>query len=230
MMFRREICIWWMRAWEFPAYPDFEADSFNPVCCNTSTTAAFWFLFATLLSWMLLISRSAVAGVGVYGCSGGFLEKMLCERDEPVACSAVCGELCERGGIPKNSQRRVSEVSSFSLTVVTGKPVPMAVGQSLSGAKELSGLLTTPKWVRLLFFITCGSFWRAADGKHRNRAISVCGAFWYLAYDWNFLKCRRLLCSWKLFVNWQSSLRVAEMSKVESIGAVGLYFSRVSQI
>ncbi|XP_035754772.1 KAT8 regulatory NSL complex subunit 3 isoform X5 [Egretta garzetta] len=29
--------------------------------------------------------------------------------------------------------------------IVTGKPVPMAVGQSLSGAKELSGLLTTPK-------------------------------------------------------------------------------------
>uniref|UniRef100_A0A8C0FGL9 KAT8 regulatory NSL complex subunit 3 n=1 Tax=Bubo bubo TaxID=30461 RepID=A0A8C0FGL9_BUBBB len=31
--------------------------------------------------------------------------------------------------------------------VVAGKPVPMAVGQSVSGAKELSGLLTTPKTV-----------------------------------------------------------------------------------
>ncbi|KAM6036141.1 KAT8 regulatory NSL complex subunit 3 isoform 2-T2 [Theristicus caerulescens] len=29
--------------------------------------------------------------------------------------------------------------------IVAGKPVPMAVGQSMSGAKELSGLLTTPK-------------------------------------------------------------------------------------
>ncbi|XP_009283054.1 PREDICTED: KAT8 regulatory NSL complex subunit 3 [Aptenodytes forsteri] len=29
--------------------------------------------------------------------------------------------------------------------IVAGKPVPMAVGQSVSGAKELSGLLTTPK-------------------------------------------------------------------------------------
>uniref|UniRef100_A0A8C3KNL4 KAT8 regulatory NSL complex subunit 3 n=1 Tax=Calidris pygmaea TaxID=425635 RepID=A0A8C3KNL4_9CHAR len=31
--------------------------------------------------------------------------------------------------------------------IVAGKPVPMAVGQSVSGAKELSGLLTTPKTV-----------------------------------------------------------------------------------
>ncbi|NXJ83283.1 KANL3 protein, partial [Trogon melanurus] len=29
--------------------------------------------------------------------------------------------------------------------IVTGKPVPMAVGQSVAGAKELSGLLTSPK-------------------------------------------------------------------------------------
>ncbi|NWH79995.1 KANL3 protein, partial [Piaya cayana] len=29
--------------------------------------------------------------------------------------------------------------------IVAGKPVPMAVGQAVSGAKELSGLLTTPK-------------------------------------------------------------------------------------
>ncbi|KAM6036142.1 KAT8 regulatory NSL complex subunit 3 isoform 3-T3 [Theristicus caerulescens] len=35
--------------------------------------------------------------------------------------------------------------TSSCLFVVAGKPVPMAVGQSMSGAKELSGLLTTPK-------------------------------------------------------------------------------------
>ncbi|OPJ86911.1 KAT8 regulatory NSL complex subunit 3 isoform A [Patagioenas fasciata monilis] len=35
--------------------------------------------------------------------------------------------------------------TSSCLFVVTGKPVPMAVSQSVSGAKELSGLLATPK-------------------------------------------------------------------------------------
>ncbi|XP_069733806.1 KAT8 regulatory NSL complex subunit 3 isoform X3 [Phaenicophaeus curvirostris] len=35
--------------------------------------------------------------------------------------------------------------TSSCLFVVAGKPVPMAVGQAVSGAKELSGLLTTPK-------------------------------------------------------------------------------------
>ncbi|XP_029890825.1 KAT8 regulatory NSL complex subunit 3 isoform X4 [Aquila chrysaetos chrysaetos] len=35
--------------------------------------------------------------------------------------------------------------TSSCLFVVAGKPVPMAVGQSVSGAKELSGLLTAPK-------------------------------------------------------------------------------------
>uniref|UniRef100_A0A663MP22 KAT8 regulatory NSL complex subunit 3 n=2 Tax=Athene cunicularia TaxID=194338 RepID=A0A663MP22_ATHCN len=35
--------------------------------------------------------------------------------------------------------------TSSCLFVVAGKPVPMAVGQSVSGAKELSGLLTTSK-------------------------------------------------------------------------------------
>ncbi|XP_064353916.1 KAT8 regulatory NSL complex subunit 3 isoform X3 [Dromaius novaehollandiae] len=35
--------------------------------------------------------------------------------------------------------------TSSCLFVVAGKPVPMAVGQSVSGAKELSGLLATPK-------------------------------------------------------------------------------------
>ncbi|KAM6234961.1 KAT8 regulatory NSL complex subunit 3 isoform 3-T3 [Porphyrio hochstetteri] len=34
---------------------------------------------------------------------------------------------------------------STQAEIVTGKPIPMAVGQSVSGAKELSGLLTTPK-------------------------------------------------------------------------------------
>ncbi|XP_051496573.1 KAT8 regulatory NSL complex subunit 3 isoform X2 [Apus apus] len=34
---------------------------------------------------------------------------------------------------------------STQAEIVAGKPVPMAVGQSVSGAKELSGLLTTPK-------------------------------------------------------------------------------------
>lgn len=33
----------------------------------------------------------------------------------------------------------------LSFAVVAGKPVPMAVSQSVSGAKELSGLLATPK-------------------------------------------------------------------------------------
>ncbi|XP_030320006.1 KAT8 regulatory NSL complex subunit 3 isoform X3 [Calypte anna] len=35
--------------------------------------------------------------------------------------------------------------TSSCLFVVSGKPVPMAVGQAVSGAKELAGLLTTPK-------------------------------------------------------------------------------------
>ncbi|XP_065507846.1 KAT8 regulatory NSL complex subunit 3 isoform X3 [Caloenas nicobarica] len=35
--------------------------------------------------------------------------------------------------------------TSSCLFVVAGKPVPMAAGQSVSGAKELSGLLATPK-------------------------------------------------------------------------------------
>ena len=95
---------------------------------------------------MLPISRSAVAGACVYGCGGGFLEKMLCEQDEPVACSAASVGSCVREGeIPQDSWRRESEVASFSFAVVAGKPVPMAVGQSVSGAKELSGLLTSPK-------------------------------------------------------------------------------------
>ncbi|XP_010072685.1 PREDICTED: KAT8 regulatory NSL complex subunit 3-like, partial [Pterocles gutturalis] len=34
---------------------------------------------------------------------------------------------------------------STQAEIVTGKPVPMAVGQSVSGAKELSGLPTTPR-------------------------------------------------------------------------------------
>ncbi|NXH10412.1 KANL3 protein, partial [Bucco capensis] len=34
---------------------------------------------------------------------------------------------------------------STQAEIVSGKPVPMAVGQAVSGAKELSGLLTTPK-------------------------------------------------------------------------------------
>ena len=42
--FRREICIWW-RGPEILLLTDVEADSFNLVCCNTSTTAAFWFFF-----------------------------------------------------------------------------------------------------------------------------------------------------------------------------------------
>lgn len=82
----------------------------------------------------------------VDGCSGGFLEKVLCEQDEPVACSAASVGGCVREGKSLKTRRgEKMRFSSFSFAVVAGKPVPMAVGQSVSGAKELSGLLTTPK-------------------------------------------------------------------------------------
>ncbi|XP_014814990.1 PREDICTED: KAT8 regulatory NSL complex subunit 3 isoform X7 [Calidris pugnax] len=42
-------------------------------------------------------------------------------------------------------QRPDTVLTHKQAQVVAGKPVPMAVGQSVSGAKELSGLLTTPK-------------------------------------------------------------------------------------
>lgn len=71
---------------------------------------------------------------------------MLCEQDEPVACSAVSAGSCVRKGesLKARGGERVRFLL-FSFAVVAGKPVPMAVGQSVSGAKELSGLLTTPK-------------------------------------------------------------------------------------
>ncbi|XP_035754770.1 KAT8 regulatory NSL complex subunit 3 isoform X3 [Egretta garzetta] len=47
--------------------------------------------------------------------------------------------------LKRQVQRADTVLTHKQAQVVTGKPVPMAVGQSLSGAKELSGLLTTPK-------------------------------------------------------------------------------------
>lgn len=96
----------------------------------------------------------------------------------------------------------------LSFAVVAGKPVPMAVSQSVSGAKELSGLLATPKWVRFCLVYEILEFF---DRLHHNRVISTCAAFWYLAHDCNFLKHRRLLGSWKWFADQQVSLRMAEM-------------------
>ncbi|KAM6234960.1 KAT8 regulatory NSL complex subunit 3 isoform 2-T2 [Porphyrio hochstetteri] len=47
--------------------------------------------------------------------------------------------------LKRQVQRADSVLTHKQAQVVTGKPIPMAVGQSVSGAKELSGLLTTPK-------------------------------------------------------------------------------------
>lgn len=75
------------------------AGSLSPACRHALMTAAFWFLFATLLSPLLLTCCSAVPRACVRGCSGGFLEKRSCEQDEPVACSAgpCLGVACETG-------------------------------------------------------------------------------------------------------------------------------------
>ncbi|XP_054660532.1 KAT8 regulatory NSL complex subunit 3 isoform X4 [Grus americana] len=47
--------------------------------------------------------------------------------------------------LKRQVQRTDSVLTHKQAQVVTSKPVPMAVGQSVSGAKELSGLLATPK-------------------------------------------------------------------------------------
>ncbi|KAM6341931.1 KAT8 regulatory NSL complex subunit 3 isoform 2-T2 [Podargus strigoides] len=47
--------------------------------------------------------------------------------------------------LKRQAQRTDAVLTHKQAQVVAGKPVPMAVGQSVSGAKELSGLLTTPK-------------------------------------------------------------------------------------
>ncbi|KAM6036143.1 KAT8 regulatory NSL complex subunit 3 isoform 4-T4 [Theristicus caerulescens] len=47
--------------------------------------------------------------------------------------------------LKRQVQRTDTVLTHKQAQVVAGKPVPMAVGQSMSGAKELSGLLTTPK-------------------------------------------------------------------------------------
>ncbi|XP_051496576.1 KAT8 regulatory NSL complex subunit 3 isoform X5 [Apus apus] len=47
--------------------------------------------------------------------------------------------------LKRQVQRTDTVLTHKQAQVVAGKPVPMAVGQSVSGAKELSGLLTTPK-------------------------------------------------------------------------------------
>ncbi|XP_050766141.1 KAT8 regulatory NSL complex subunit 3 isoform X3 [Gymnogyps californianus] len=47
--------------------------------------------------------------------------------------------------LKRQVQRTDTVLTHKQAQVVAGKPVPMAVGQSVSGAKELSGLLTGPK-------------------------------------------------------------------------------------
>ncbi|XP_052662271.1 KAT8 regulatory NSL complex subunit 3 isoform X5 [Harpia harpyja] len=47
--------------------------------------------------------------------------------------------------LKRQVQRTDTVLTHKQAQVVAGKPVPMAVGQSVSGAKELSGLLTAPK-------------------------------------------------------------------------------------
>ncbi|KAM6191359.1 KAT8 regulatory NSL complex subunit 3 isoform 2-T2 [Sarcoramphus papa] len=47
--------------------------------------------------------------------------------------------------LKRQVQRTDTVLTHKQAQVVAGKPVPMAVGQSVSGAKELSGLLTSPK-------------------------------------------------------------------------------------
>ncbi|OPJ86912.1 KAT8 regulatory NSL complex subunit 3 isoform B [Patagioenas fasciata monilis] len=47
--------------------------------------------------------------------------------------------------LKRQVQRADTVLTHKQAQVVTGKPVPMAVSQSVSGAKELSGLLATPK-------------------------------------------------------------------------------------
>ncbi|KAM6369790.1 KAT8 regulatory NSL complex subunit 3 isoform 6-T6 [Pluvialis apricaria] len=47
--------------------------------------------------------------------------------------------------LKRQVQRTDTVLTHKQAQVVAGKPVPMAVGQSVSGAKELSGLLATPK-------------------------------------------------------------------------------------
>ncbi|XP_071585199.1 KAT8 regulatory NSL complex subunit 3 isoform X5 [Heliangelus exortis] len=47
--------------------------------------------------------------------------------------------------LKRQVQRMDTVLTHKQAQVVSGKPVPMAVGQAVSGAKELAGLLTTPK-------------------------------------------------------------------------------------
>ncbi|XP_065507847.1 KAT8 regulatory NSL complex subunit 3 isoform X4 [Caloenas nicobarica] len=47
--------------------------------------------------------------------------------------------------LKRQTQRTDTVLTHKQAQVVAGKPVPMAAGQSVSGAKELSGLLATPK-------------------------------------------------------------------------------------
>ncbi|XP_030320007.1 KAT8 regulatory NSL complex subunit 3 isoform X4 [Calypte anna] len=47
--------------------------------------------------------------------------------------------------LKRQVQRTDTVLTHKQAQVVSGKPVPMAVGQAVSGAKELAGLLTTPK-------------------------------------------------------------------------------------
>ncbi|NXU95167.1 KANL3 protein, partial [Xiphorhynchus elegans] len=86
-------------------------------------------------------STAVLIGLCSLGCVF-FLEKLLWEQDEPMAMPVG---ICVSGGIPQTIPgapwRRKNEDCPFSLAVVSGKPVPVAV----SGVKELSGLLSTPK-------------------------------------------------------------------------------------
>lgn len=92
------------------------------------------------------LPRSAGArGLGpVYGCGGAFLEKVLRERDEPCGHCVWGGHVSKREALKTAGGERVTFLL-FSFAVVAGKPVPVAVGQAVAGAKELSGLLATPK-------------------------------------------------------------------------------------
>lgn len=66
------------------------------------------------------------------------------ERDEPRGHCVWGGYMSEGEALKAARGERVTFLL-FSFAVVTGKPVPVAVGQAVAGAKELSGLLATPK-------------------------------------------------------------------------------------